>query len=145
MRKRIFIFVMSFVSLLAYSQVDIDDLVHNCVLSSGENTTFLKDFRVQLPKAASNSSLPVHKANIYLMKNISYRFTVCNASESEGELTVTLYDQGRELISSFNNKTGKRYNSVDFICKKTGLYTIWYSFAEGKKGSGVGVVCMIRE
>jgi NAD(P)H-flavin reductase len=126
------------------SQAATDDLVSTCVLAAGENTTYLKDFRVQLPKAASNDATPVYKANMYLMKNMKYRFSVCDAPASKGELVVTIYDQGKELISSFNNSTGKQYNSVDFICNKTGLYTLWYGFKNGEQGSGVGVVSMIK-
>jgi NAD(P)H-flavin reductase len=125
-------------------QAATDDLVSTCVLAAGENTTYLKDFRVQLPKAASNDATPVYKANMYLMKNMKYRFSVCDAPASKGELVVTIYDQGKELISSFNKSTGKQYNSVDFICNKTGLYTLWYGFKNGEQGSGVGVVSMIK-
>ncbi|MDX9727994.1 MAG: hypothetical protein RBT50_01905 [Bacteroidales bacterium] len=129
---------------LAEGQPATDDLVSSCVLSAGENTTYLKDFRVQLPKVAPGGSAPVYKANMYLMKNMKYRFSVCNAPGSHGELVITLYDQGKELISSYNRGTGKKYSTIDFICNKTGLYTIWYDFVNGEQGSGVGVVCMIR-
>jgi hypothetical protein len=125
-------------------QAATDDLVSTCVLAAGENTTYLKDFRVQLPKAATNDATPVYKANMYLMKNMKYRFSVCNAPASKGELIITIYDQGKELISSFNRSTGKQYSSVDFICNKTGLYTLWYGFKNGEQGSGVGVVSMIK-
>lgn len=125
-------------------QAATDDLVSTCVLAAGDNTTYLKDFRVQLPKAASSDATPVYKANMYLMKNMKYRFSVCDAPTSKGELVITIYDQGKELISSFNRSTGKKYNSVDFICNKTGLYTLWYAFRNGEQGSGVGVVSMIK-
>ncbi len=128
----------------AEGQPATDDLVSSCVLSAGENTTYLKDFRIQLPKAASDAAAPVYKASMYLMKNMKYRFSICNAPGSKGELTITIYDQGKELISSYDSSTGKEYNSIDFICNKTGLYTLWYGFVNGEQGSGVGVVCMIR-
>ena len=116
------------------SQPSTDDLVSGCVLAAGENTTYLKDFRIQLPKAATRHAAPVYKANMYLMKNMKYRFSVCNAPGSKGELVITIYDQGKELISSFNKSTGKEYTSVDFICNKTGLYTLWYGFISGETG-----------
>lgn len=131
-------------SALASGQPATDDLVSRCVLGAGDNTTYLKDFRVQLPEAAPDAATPVYKANMYLMKNMKYRFSVCDAPESKGELVVTIHDQGKELISSYSQGSGKIYQSVDFFCNKTGLYTLWYSFREGKQGSGVGVVCMIR-
>lgn len=145
--KRRFVIISLGLLLLPFpakSQAATDDLVTSCVLAAGENTTYLKDFRIQLPKAAANAPAPVYKANMYLMKNMKYRFSVCDAPGSQGELTITIYDQGKQLISSFNKSTGKKYSSVDFICNKTGLYTLWYDFTGGEQGSGVGVVCMIK-
>lgn len=146
MKSRFFILSLALLLMPAVtrSQASADDLVSSCVLSAGENTTYLKDFRIQLPKAAHNAPAPVYKANMYLMKNMKYRFSVCNAPESRGELVITIYDQGKELISSFNKASGKKFNSLDFVCNKTGLYTLWYDFKGGEQGSGVGVVCMIK-
>jgi hypothetical protein len=146
MKNRLFILtlVLVFLPMVAAGQPATDDLVSSCVLSAGENTTYLKDFRVQLPKAAQDAAVPVYKANMYLMKNMKYRFSVCDAPGSGGELLITLYDQNKEIISSYNSSSGKKFSSVDFICNKTGLYTLWYSFVGGEQGSGVGVVCMIR-
>jgi hypothetical protein len=145
--KSRFVIISLFLILLPslmQGQPSTDNLVSSCVLAAGENTTYLKDFRVQLPAASANAAAPVYKANMYLMKNMKYRFSVCDAPGSNGELTVTIYDQGKQLISSFNKATGKKYSSVDFICNKTGLYTLWYDFRGGEQGSGVGVVCMIK-
>ena len=146
MKNRLFILtlVLVFLPMVAAGQPATDDLVSSCVLSAGENTTYLKDVRVQLPKAAQDAAVPVYKANMYLMKNMKYRFSVCDAPGSGGELLITLYDQNKEIISSYNSSSGKKFSSVDFICNKTGLYTLWYSFIGGEQGSGVGVVCMIR-
>lgn len=136
--------VLVFFTVVLKSQPATDDLISKCVFTAGENTTYLKDFRVQLPKAVTVNALPVYKANMYLMKNMKYRFSLCNSEDSPGDLTITIYDQAKELISSYNKSTGKKYSSIDFICNKTGLYTLWYSFAQGNQGSGVGVVSMIK-
>jgi hypothetical protein len=146
MKSRLIIISLAMLILpsMVQGQPATDDLVSSCVLAAGENTTYLKDFRVQLPAATSNAATPVYKANMYLMKNMKYRFAVCNAPDSKGELKITIYDQGKQLISSFNKVSDKKYSSIDFICNKTGLYTLWYDFMNGEQGSGVGVVCMIK-
>jgi hypothetical protein len=146
MKSRILILssVLVLLHLIASGQAATDELVTRCMLGAGENTTYLKDFRIQLPGAAANAATPVYKANMYLMKNMKYRFSVCNATGSDGELIITIYDQGKKLISSYNESTGKQYSAIDFICNKTGLYSLWYDFRNGKPGSGVGVVSMIR-
>lgn len=146
MKNRLFVVFIAFIflPLVTTGQPATDDLVSSCVIAAGENTTYLKDFRVQLPKAEANIPVPVYKANMYLMKNIKYRFAVCDAPGSGGELFISLHDQGKELISSYDAAAGKKFSSIDFFCNKTGLYTVWYGFIDGKQGSGVGVVCMIK-
>jgi hypothetical protein len=146
MKCRYFILVMVLFALpiTSKSQAAADELVSKCVLTAGDNTAYLKDFRVQLPKATPNLDSPVYKANMYLMKNMKYRFSLCNSAEFKGELIITIYDEDKELISSLNKSTGKQYSSVDFFCNKTGLYTLWFGFKNGEQGSGVGVVSMIK-
>ncbi len=146
MKKRLIILTLSLAILpmMANSQDLTDDLVSSCVIAAGENSTYLKDFRIQLPAADPHSTPPVYKANMYLMKNTRYRFNVCDAPASAGELYFTLYDQKKMLVSSYDSTTGQKYRSVDFVCNKTGLYTLWYGFIDGQQGSGVAVVCMVR-
>lgn len=146
MKSRIIILSLSLVLLPAVlkSQPTADDNVSGCVMSAGANATYLKDYRIQLPKATTGSAAPVHKANMYLMKNMKYRFSLCDAPGSNGDLCITIYDQGKELVSSFNKSTGKNYTSVDFVCNKTGLYSLWYGFVGGEQGAGVGVVSIIK-
>lgn len=107
MKKRLLILtiVLVILPLMASGQPATDDLVSSCVLAAGENTTYLKDFRVQLPKASQDAAFPVYKANMYLMKNMKYRFCVCDSPESGGELFITIYDRGKEIISSYNSSS----------------------------------------
>lgn len=120
-------------------------ITDKCRISAGPNTTYLKDHVIKLPKATSKADLPVVKENMYLSKGIKYRFTICNADGSTGELFISIYDRDRKVISSYDEKNGKTYNSIDFICNKTGMYTLWYSFRDGNRGMGVGVVSLIRQ
>ena len=123
---------------------DPQELVSQCALDLGENTTYLKDFVIKLPTASDPSNSPVHKANFYFMKNQNYRFTMCNADGSEGELVLSLYDKQKLITTSYLKSSGKVYTSVDFTCNKTGLYQLWYSFKDGEKGYGVGIVSLVK-
>ncbi len=123
---------------------DPQELVSQCALDIGENTTYLKDFVIKLPGASDPGDAPIHKANFYLMKNKNYRFTMCNSDDSQGELILTLYDKQKLITSSYLSSSGKIYNSVDFTCNKTGLYQLWYTFKDGSKGYGVGIVSLVK-
>jgi hypothetical protein len=144
MKKSILILTFLFViGILSYGQVT-DPLVSNCATNAGANAKYLKDFRIQLGKASTKGEFR-YKANMSLWKNTKYRFTMCNAENSKGQLILTIKDESNKLIlSSFDKKTGKIYPFVDFECQKSGLYQVSYDFTDGQQGSGVGVVSMIK-
>jgi hypothetical protein len=131
------------IGLLSYGQAS-DQFVSNCVMSAGATAKYLKDFRIQLGKAVPQSELR-YKANMSLWKNTKYRFTMCNTEESKGQLILNIKDESNKVVlSSFDQKTGKTYGYVDFICNKSGIYQLLFDFTNGQQGSGVGVVSMIK-
>lgn len=144
MKKSILTLTFLFIiGMLSYGQIT-DPLISNCATNAGTNAKYLKDFRIQLGKASTKGDLR-YKANMSLWKNTKYRFTMCNAENSKGQLILTIKDQSNKLIlSSFDEKTGKIYPFVDFECQKSGLYQVSYDFTDGQQGSGVGVVSMIK-
>jgi hypothetical protein len=135
-----FIFVLG---LLSFGQVT-DPLISSCATNAGANARYLKDFRIQLGKATNQTDLR-YKANMSLWKSTRYRFTMCNAENSKGQLILTIKDEANKVIlSSLDKKTGKVYSFVDFECQKSGIYQISYDFIDGQQGSGVGVVSMLK-
>jgi hypothetical protein len=121
-----------------------DPLVGKCIASSGADSKYLKDFRVQLGKAASQGDLR-YKANISLWKDMKYRFTMCSADDSKGSLILNMKDESNKVVlSSFDQKSGKTYTSVDFICNKSGIYQLSYDFTNEEQGSGVGVISVLK-
>jgi hypothetical protein len=144
MKKSILTLTFLFtIGILSYGQVT-DPLVSNCATTAGANAKYLKDFRIQLGKASTQGEFRF-KANMSLWKNTKYRFTMCSADNSKGQLILAIKDESNKLIlSSFDKKTGKIYPFVDFECQKSGLYQVSYDFTDGQQGSGVGVVSMIK-
>ncbi|MCE5345265.1 MAG: hypothetical protein LLG13_03095 [Bacteroidales bacterium] len=129
--------------ILSYGQA-VDQLVNNCVMNAGTDAKYLKDFRIELGKASGKNELR-YKANMSLWKNTKYRFSMCNSSDSKGELILNIKDNTNKVVlSSFNQKTGKIYPFIDFICNKSGIYQLNFDFTDGQQGSGVGIVSMIR-
>jgi hypothetical protein len=135
-------FLCAFV-LMSYGQAS-DPFVTNCAMNAGTGAKYLKDFRIQLGKGATQSELR-YKANMSLWKNTKYRFTLCNTEDSKGQLFLNIKDDANKLVlSSYDQKTGKTYPFVDFICNKSGIYQLNYDFTNGQQGSGVGVVSMVK-
>lgn len=131
------------VGFMSFGQAS-DPFIIKCAMSAGADARYLKDFRVQLGKAVSKSELR-YKANMSFWKNTKYRFTLCNAENSKGQLILNIKDNANKVVlSSFDQKTGKVYPYVDFICNKSGIYHLSYDFTNGQQGSGVGVVSMVK-
>jgi hypothetical protein len=128
---------------LSFGQVT-DPLIDPCITSAGADSKYLKDFRIQLGKTAVENELR-YKANMSLWKNTKYRFTMCNTENSKGQLILSLKDEANKvLLSSFDQKSGKTYNSIDFICQKSGIYQLLYDFTNGQQGSALGVVSIVK-
>jgi hypothetical protein len=144
MKKTIITLTILFTfGFISFGQVT-DPLISKCVLNAGTSAKYLKDFRIQLGNTSPQSEFR-YKANMSLWKNTRYRFTMCNAEDSKGQLILTIKDDTNKIIlSSFDKKTGKIYSFVDFECQKSGIYLISYDFSDGQRGSGVGVVSMIK-
>lgn len=121
-----------------------DPLVSQCVMNAGSNAKYLKDFRVQLGKS-ENTTDSRYKANMSLWKNTKYRFSMCNADNSQGKLILTIRDEtNKQILSSYDKTTGKIYPAIDFTCNKSGIYQLCFDFDKGQQGSGVGVVSMVK-
>jgi len=137
------LFLLIITGIVASGQSS-DPMVSNCVLNAGPDARYLKDFRIQLSKASTPGD-PRYRAQISLWKNTKYRFSMCNSEDSEGKLYLSLKDDTNKIVlMSYDQKTGKIYSFIDFICNKSGIYQISYDFTGGEKGSGVGVVSMIK-
>jgi hypothetical protein len=119
-------------------------LVSECLTQAGTDGKYLKDFKIQLGKA-SEPAEPRYKTHMSLWKNTKYRFTMCNSTSSKGQLILSIKDNNdKEILSSFDTKTGKIYPFVDFECNKSGIYQLNYDFTNGQKGSGIGIVSMVK-
>lgn len=143
MKKYLITLLLFTAGLIAYGQ-STDPLVTNCVMNAGPNSKYLKDFRIQLGKAATAGEFR-YKTQMSLWKNTRYKFSLCTAEDSEGELILTIKnDANQEVLSSFDQKTGKTYKSIELVCNRSGIYQLNYDFKDGMQGSGVGVVSMVK-
>ena len=70
---------------------------------------------------------------------------MCNSEDSKGELILSIKDDANKVVvSSFDQKSGKIYPFIDFVCHKSGIYQLSFDFTNGQQGSGVGVVSMVK-
>jgi hypothetical protein len=148
MKKLIVILSLLFIGRLLLPGQTTDPLVTKCAMNSGSNTAYLKDFRIQLGKGSAQNELR-QKEVFPLSKNMRYRFTLCNADNSSGQLIMKLKDsEGRVQLSTFDLKSGKPYPNpnpyIDFECQKTGPYTLYFDFKDFQQGIGYGIVSLVK-
>jgi len=141
-----FVTTLSFllsIGFLTFGQ-STDPLISTCISNAGSDAKYLKDFRIQLGKTSEETDLR-YKANMSLWKDMKYRFTMCNTDDSKGQLILNIKDEANKLVlSSFDQKSGKTYTQVDFICNKSGIYQLSYDFTNDEQGSGVGVISIVK-
>ncbi len=145
MKKYLVVFLFSVVVFtVCTGQQESDSLISKCMLNTGPSSKYLKDYRIQLGEGTTHSEFR-YKANMSLWKNTKYRFSMCTADGSAGQLILNITDDiNRQVLSSADPKTGTVYPFVDFICNKSGIYHIYYDFTDGHSGSGVSIVSLIQ-
>ena len=125
-------------------QTNPDRFISNCIASTGPDAKYLKDFRVQLGQSSAANELRF-KAKIYLWKDTRYRFTLCTAENSKGQLIMNIVDEENKLVlESSDPETGTIYPFIDFNCSRSGLYQICYDFSERLPGSGAGIISIVK-
>jgi len=144
MKKHLIILSLSLLITSFLSAQTTDPLVTRCAMNAGPNTTYLKDFRVQLRKGSPQTELR-YKQVFALSKNMKYRFTLCNSEDSEGQLIMRLKDDtGKIVLTSFDQNSGKTYPAIEFTCMKTGTYQLYFDFLNFQQGLGVGVISLVK-
>ena len=137
-------FIAIIFALLTLSMVQSDrkERVQDCASKSGDGAIYLKEFVVSLPKAVKNQAPPVYRQAVILRGNNIYRFNLCN---DKGVAIIRIYDSSNLVVSSFNANTKKDYNPINFLCRKTGQYTIMINFKDGKSGEAVGIMSHVMK
>ena len=116
-----------------------EQLVNKCYPTI-DGFTYLKDFKFRLKEGSEANQHPTAKFQLILSKDTKYMLTACNAEEYEGKVIYQLFDANGLMASSFNPQTKKHYKSVEFVCKKSGLYYLAFTFEDNKKGCAIGMV-----
>jgi len=105
--------------------------------------TYLKDFRVRLPKGNNIKKPPKKEFTILLHKGTHYRFNIKADTSCEDQVVLKLYDFSKFYGSNYDKSDGTTYDAFEFFCAKTQVYYLSMSFVEAKPGCAVTVVSLI--
>ena len=127
---------------MSMTQADRNERIESCAEKAGEGAIYLKEFVVSLPNAEKDQPFPVFHQSIILRGNNIYRFNLCN---EKGQAIIRIYDSANMLISSYDTKTDREFNPINFLCRKTGQYTILINFRDGKAGEAIGIMSHVMK
>ena len=142
--KRLFAVVACFTSMIVASNAQCNEQLVDKCYPTIDGFTYLKDFKFRLKAASEVNQKPIAKFQLILSKDTKYLLTACNAEEFEGKVIYQLFDASGLLASSYNPQTKKHYESIEFVCKKSGLYYLAYTFEDYKQGCAIGMVAFER-
>lgn len=139
---RIIITLAMALSMMAMVQGDRKTRVQDCASKAGKGAIYLKEFVVNLPRAVKGERPPIYRQAVILRGNNIYRFNLC---DEKGKAVIRVYDSSSMLVSSFDQESGKDYNPINFMCRKTGQYLITISFKDGKAGETIGIMSHVSK
>ncbi len=129
-------------TLVSMVQSDRKERVQECAGKAGDGAIYLKEFVVNLPKGDKGERPPMYRQAVILRGNNIYRFNLCN---DRGQAIIRVYDSSNMLVSTFDPKTNKEYNPINFLCRKTGQYNIIITIRDGKAGEAVGIMSHVMK
>jgi hypothetical protein len=128
--------------MLSMTMDERKERVQDCASRSGEGAIYLKEFVVSLEKSDKGKPPQMYRQAVVLRGNNIYRFNLCN---KKGKGVLRVYDNANLLLSSYNAKSQKEYDPINFLCRKTGQYNIIITFQDGKAGDAVGIMSHVMK
>jgi hypothetical protein len=101
----------------------------------------IKDYRVSL-KGGNPEKPPTDSYMISLKAGLKYRLIPISNPNNKTKMIMSIYLNEQKtvlLATSFNKVTGKHYPKIDFNCRTTGTFYLFYEFDSAEKGCGVGM------
>ncbi len=144
MKKLIFLIIPVLIFLNYNTTAQCNSQLHDKCYVEIKGTTYLKDFKVRLQTAEKNKKSPIAKYSIAFSKGNHYRFTVCCDVNKDSEAIIQIYQSNRLIGSNFVKGSDKIYSAFDFVCNKTGIYSIMISYRDGKDGCSVTMLSLVQ-
>lgn len=142
-KKILFTIIMIFIGYELYPQCN-DQLVGSC-FPTIENATFLKSIPVRIKKTKKGAPVSSLRNTFVFNRGISYKISICNASEFEGKMIIDIYNLETVVTSTLDKKTGKMTNDLTFDCERTGIYYLVSYFKDGLEGCSVAMISQLKD
>lgn len=119
-----------------------DDLLKTALKEMGA-TQYIKDFTVEMVKERKDVKTGYVKFSVVLNSNTQYKFNIVNGASNAEQMIMQLKQNEKLISSNFHN--GKMYDEFQFICRKTGVYHLYFSFKGGQEGCAKAVLSLVKQ
>ncbi len=143
MKKLFYSFLILFTaSVLSASAQCGDDLLKTALKDMGASQ-YIKDFTVEMVKERKDVKTGYVKFSVVLNSNTQYKFNIVNGASNSEKMIMQLKQSEKLISSNFHN--GKMYDEFQFICRKTGVYHLYFSFKGGQEGCAKAVLSLVKQ
>ena len=119
-----------------------DELLKKALKDMGD-AQYMKDFTVDLKKAKKDTKTGIVKFSVILNSRSHYKFNTVDGIGNPEKVILQLYDGDKLLISNF--ESGKMYNSIEYICRKSKVYNLVFSYRGGEEGCSKAVMSLVKQ
>ncbi len=127
---------------IAQKNCDNEALLKQALKEMG-NGQYIKDFKVELLKSKKDMKTGYIKYSVVLQSRSQYKFNSVDAPDNMEKVIMQLYKNDKLLVSNFEK--GKHYNSFQFICGKTAVYSLVFSYKGGAEGCSSAVLSLVKQ
>ncbi|WP_430814221.1 hypothetical protein [Carboxylicivirga sp. RSCT41] len=143
MKKLIYSFLVLFLmSAFSASAQCGDDLLKQALKEMG-SSQYIKDFTVEMVKEKKDTKTGYVKFSVVLNSNTQYKFNIVNGASNAEKMIMQLKQNEKLISSNFHN--GKMYDEFQFVCRKTGVYHLYFSFKGGQEGCAKSVLSLVKQ
>ncbi|NPA36441.1 MAG: hypothetical protein GXO47_06295 [Chlorobi bacterium] len=142
--KKILVSLLVFLSVFTFAsaQCNSEALLKQALKEMG-NGQYIKDFKIELFKAKKSMKTGYVKYSVVLQSRSQYKFNVVDDPSNAEKVIMQLYYNDKLLVSNFEK--GKFYKSFQFICGKTGVYNLVFSYRGGAEGCSSAVLSLVKQ
>lgn len=110
--------------------------LNNTQAQEKKKEVFVEQIEFELERVSDNAYENEYFMTLKLNKGTSYKFKILNnQSNLPGKAVIELFDSNNLILTNVVND--KYYESINFICNKTGFYDILIKYQDAKPGHSV--------
>ncbi|MDG5799383.1 hypothetical protein QA597_03305 [Marinilabiliaceae bacterium ANBcel2] len=142
--KRV-LFSLLFISSLAYisASAQCGEEVKRQALDEMGNSQYIRDYSINIEKDDGGGKTGQVKFNVLLNSRNHYRFNVVDGPSNRDKIVMQLYDEDNMLVSNYDG--GTHYDSFEFVCRSTKVYSLVFSFRGGGEGCAEAVISLVKQ